>query len=113
MEEDFVKHSSMIGDLCIDIIRDSVRLGEEKELRVKQEIDQAYRENRFVFVMYENKAIGFLTWHVKPEGIFFNNCCVMREFRRKDSLIGLRKYFKGKRLFWRNRRRQKERSWNT
>ncbi len=99
----------MITDICVNILKDNIRdMDIGQEFLVRMEIDEALLENRFVWVMYEEKPVGFLIWKETDKGILFGNCCILREFRHKDSLMGIRKHFKGKRLFWRNRRRQRE-----
>ena len=85
-----------------------MKIDPAKEFEILLQIEEALAQNRFMFVMYEKKPVGFLTWHYKDNGIFFNNLFILREFRHKDSLMGIRKLFKDKRLFWKNRKRQRE-----
>ncbi len=77
--------------------------------KVKQNIQEAISDHRIHYLERDGKTIGFHTWEEKGDKIFINNLWIEEQYRNKNNLLSLRKYFRdmysGKVHYWRNRKR--------
>ena len=80
---------------------------------VKQNIREAIKDNRIHWLEKNGKTIGFHTWEDEGDRIFINNMWIKEEYRDKDNLLNLRKYFRqmypsGKSFYWNKRKTGEE-----
>jgi hypothetical protein len=87
----------------------------EKE-NVKKDIYECIEKGWFQFIVKDNRRIGFITWHEvwkdRKLHIFVNNMIVFKEFRNRNNLLNIRRFFKDRYpercwAFWHSRKKKK------
>lgn len=85
----------IVESLIKIILEQDVKLKEDKKKEVIQQINNAFYDRTFRFLVKEGRTIGFFTWFKKyrEDGIhiFINNMCILKEYKNKNNLLHLRK----------------------
>jgi len=105
--------SSLIADNCIQILfKAGMALSLEKMCEVREQIIEAVDKKQFYLFKKNNEPAGFFTWQVRDKEVWINNLFILPEFRGKENLLPLYKFFRSKypdaKLFyWKNHKRNK------
>jgi len=93
------------------MLEEGAEIPERQFDEVATEIDEAIAEKHFHIVRKDSKVIGFFTLFFKDNKLFINNCIIYQQFRDKNNLLYMRKYFrenfKDWRFFWESKKNNK------
>lgn len=101
----------MIGSYFkIEILKEVlVKSGMSHRKDVIESMAEAVRKNNFLYEIYNNEIIKFVTWYPTGDKILVNNLWIDPRHRNKDSLWIIRNNLRSlyKSAFWFNRKKNK------
>jgi len=81
----------------------------KKKQEVARQIEQALRDNTFVFIERDGHPIGFFTYFMRDDKVLVNNCYIFKEYREKSNLLRSRHKIRrlGKPFYFTNGKRKR------
>lgn len=99
------------SEVLVDKIGDDIPKKKKKE--VARQIEQALRDNTFVFIERDGRPIGFFTYFDRDGKVLVNNCYIFKEYRHKANLLKSRHRIRklGKPFYFINGKRKRRKQY--